>query len=46
METYGAFLVGTGGGVAYMVTTWLVLFKLKVDDPLDACAGKCVLQGL
>lgn len=22
-----------------MITTWLVLFKLKVDDPLDACAG-------
>ncbi|XP_055998053.1 putative ammonium transporter 1 [Ostrea edulis] len=38
METYSAFLVGIGGGIAYMVTTWLVLFKLKVDDPLDACA--------
>lgn len=28
-------------GVSYMITTWLVLFKLKVDDPLDACAGIC-----
>lgn len=25
--------------MSYMITTWLVLFKLKVDDPLDACAG-------
>lgn len=39
METYAAFLIGIGGGVSYMITTWLVLFKLKVDDPLDACAG-------
>lgn len=39
METYTAFLIGIGGGVSYMITTWLVLFKLKVDDPLDACAG-------
>ncbi|XP_011442564.3 putative ammonium transporter 1 [Magallana gigas] len=38
METYAAFLIGIGGGVSYMITTWLVLFKLKVDDPLDACA--------
>lgn len=41
METYAAFLIGIGGGVSYMITTWLVLFKLKVDDPLDACAGIC-----
>lgn len=39
METYAAFLIGIGGGVSYMITTWLVLFKLNVDDPLDACAG-------
>lgn len=39
METYAAFLIGIGGGVSYMITTWLILFKLKVDDPLDACAG-------
>lgn len=39
METYAAFLIGIGGGVSYMITTWLVLFKLKVDDPLDTCAG-------
>ncbi|XP_062589068.1 putative ammonium transporter 1 [Saccostrea cucullata] len=38
METYAAFIVGIGGGIAYMITTWLVLFKFKVDDPLDACA--------
>lgn len=42
METYAAFLIGIGGGVSYMITTWLVLFKLKVDDPLDACAGICI----
>lgn len=29
-------------GVSYMITTWLVLFELKVDDPLDACAGICL----
>ena len=23
-----------------MLSTWLVLFKFKVDDPLDATAGK------
>ena len=26
-----------------MLTTWIVLFKLKVDDPLDATAGKCLI---
>ena len=46
METYAAFIIGIGGGVSYMITTWLVLFKLKVDDPLDACAGtSCVCVG-
>ena len=25
-----------------MITTWLVLFKLKIDDPLDATAGVCL----
>jgi len=33
------FLTGILGGLSYMVFTWLVL-KLKVDDPLDATAGK------
>lgn len=35
--TYGAFVIGIGGGVSYMLLTWTVL-KLKVDDPLDATA--------
>ncbi|XP_060080863.1 putative ammonium transporter 1 [Ylistrum balloti] len=38
IETYGALCVGAIGGLAYMITTWLVLFKFKVDDPLDATA--------
>ena len=36
--TYGAFVIGIGGGIFYMIFTWGVL-KLKVDDPLDATAG-------
>ncbi|KAL5006721.1 hypothetical protein ScPMuIL_015527 [Solemya velum] len=35
--TYAAFVVGLGGGVFYMIFTWLVL-RLRVDDPLDATA--------
>ncbi|XP_052799363.1 putative ammonium transporter 1 [Mya arenaria] len=36
-KSYFGFITGVLGGIAYMVTTWLVL-KLKVDDPLDATA--------
>ncbi|OWF37328.1 putative ammonium transporter 1 isoform X2 [Mizuhopecten yessoensis] len=38
IETYGALCIGAIGGCAYMITTWVVLFKFKVDDPLDATA--------
>lgn len=34
---WGAFLVGLVAGVAYKVTSWLIV-KLKIDDPLDAIA--------
>ena len=39
-HSYISFIVGILGGLGYMVTTWLVLFKCRVDDPLDATAGK------
>ncbi|KAK3102396.1 hypothetical protein FSP39_011122 [Pinctada imbricata] len=38
VETYSALATGIIGGVAYMIVTWLMLNKLHVDDPLDACA--------
>ena len=45
-ESYIAMVVGILGGTAYMITTWLVLFKLRIDDPLDATAGECRVQGM
>lgn len=41
LYTWSSFVIGTLGGVVYMVSSWTVV-KLGVDDPLDAAAGNIV----
>ncbi|XP_069115081.1 putative ammonium transporter 1 [Argopecten irradians] len=38
VTTHIAVLIGALGGVTYMFSTWFVLYKIRVDDPLDAAA--------
>ena len=42
VEPYGAFIIGLIGGLIYMTFSNL-LYRLKIDDPLDAFAvhGAC-----
>ncbi|XP_064601316.1 putative ammonium transporter 1 [Liolophura sinensis] len=37
LYTWSSFVIGTLGGIVYMVSSWTVV-KLRVDDPLDATA--------
>ena len=39
VTTYAAFIIGCIGGLVYMIVAWIILYKMKVDDPLDATAG-------
>ena len=36
---YAAFVIGIIAGIAYVAWSTLVV-KLKIDDPIDAVAGK------
>ena len=36
---WAAFVIGSFGGVVYMTWSYLIV-KMKIDDPLDAVAGK------
>lgn len=38
---WGAVLTGVIAGIVYQLTSILVE-RLRVDDPLDAVAGKCL----
>ena len=37
---YASFVIGIIGGMTYVAWSTLML-RVKVDDPLDAVAGKC-----
>ena len=39
VHPYAAFVIGIIAGIAYVAWSTLVV-KLKIDDPLDAVAGK------
>ncbi|XP_060063855.1 putative ammonium transporter 1 [Ylistrum balloti] len=38
IPTYTAVIIGAVGGVTYIFVSWFVLYKCRVDDPLDAVA--------
>jgi len=48
METFVSIFVGIIGGLVYMYSSYVLLYKFKVDDPLHASAvhGFCGLWGL
>ncbi len=39
MYMWGAAVVGVLAGLSYLFWSWLMV-KMKIDDPLDAFAGK------
>ena len=40
VHPYAAFVIGIIAGIAYVAWS-TVMLRVKVDDPLDAVAGKC-----
>ena len=39
MRPYGAFIIGFVAGCVYFIASWIVV-RLRIDDPIDAVAGK------
>ena len=42
VQTWAAWIIGLGAGVLYYLASKFILYKLKVDDPLDAIAVHAV----
>ena len=44
VHTWGAAAIGLVAGIAYLAWSNIVLKVFRVDDPLDAFAGKHILK--
>lgn len=48
VDPWGACIIGIGSGLIYMMTSHIMLHRLKIDDPVDAFAvhGACGAFGI
>lgn len=48
VQMWAAIVIGSVGGIVYVLASWLMLYILKLDDPLDATAVHffCGMWGL